>query len=291
VEFHLFLPQMRMSPAALRARAEAAETSGFTGLALMDHLFPPGAADQPMYEALTTVTWLAAVTERLRFGHLVLCDAFRHPAVLARQAVTLDHLSGGRFELGIGSGSTPGELASYGLGSPTGPERVERLGETLSVLRGFWSGEPVDHRGRYFHLEGARQLPVPLGRIPIVVGGTGPRTMALVAEYADWWNVPMHQIERLDSTRASAGTARVSVQLLITLVADERSRDEVVAVAQRRFGGMSQHGHLVGTPTEISTRLSDLEGQGVERVYTWFTDFGNPETLALFGREVIAVGE
>ena len=110
MEFHLFLPQMRLAPAALRARAEAAEEAGFTGLAVMDHLFPPGAADQPMYEALTTVTWLAAVTERLRLGHLVLCDSFRHPAVLARQAVTLDHLSGGRFDLGIGSGSTPAEL-------------------------------------------------------------------------------------------------------------------------------------------------------------------------------------
>ena len=115
LEFHLFVPQMRLSPEALKARALAAEGAGFTGLAVMDHLFPPGAADRPMYEALTTVTWLAAFTEQLRLGHLVLCDSFRHPAVLARQAVTLDHLSGGRFELGIGSGSTPGELASFGF--------------------------------------------------------------------------------------------------------------------------------------------------------------------------------
>ena len=135
MEFHLFLPQMRLAPAALRARAEAAEEAGFTGLAVMDHLFPPGAADQPMYEALTTVTWLAAVTERLRLGHLVLCDSFRHPAVLARQAVTLDHLSGGRFDLGIGSGSTPAELSSFGFGTPSGAQRIERLGETLQLLQ------------------------------------------------------------------------------------------------------------------------------------------------------------
>src|SRR3954454_9840017 len=105
VEFFLFLPPMRMTMDDLVARAAAAEAAGFAGMALMDHLSPPLAAGQPMYEALTTATWLAARTERLVLGHLVLCDGFRHPAVLARQAVTIDHASNGRFELGIGWGS------------------------------------------------------------------------------------------------------------------------------------------------------------------------------------------
>ena len=288
MEFHLFLPQMRLSPEALRARAQAAELAGFTGLAVMDHLFPPGAPDQPMYEALTTVTWLAAVTEELRLGQLVLCDAFRHPAVLARQAVTLDHLSGGRFELGIGSGSTPGELAAYGFPASTGAQRVERLAETLALLRGFWSGEPVHHQGANFSVDGARQLPTPLGRLPLVIGGTGPKTMALVAEYADWWNVPMHQTDRLASALPSSGTARVSIQLLITLITDERERDDVVALARRRFGGMRAEGHLVGNAAELLPRLQALRAGGVERIYTWFTDFAPPATLAAFGREVIA---
>jgi G6PDH family F420-dependent oxidoreductase len=287
VEFHLFLPQMRLSPEALVQRARTAEAAGFTGLAVMDHLYPPAAADQPMYEALTTVTWLAAATDRLRLGHLVLCDSFRHPAVLARQAVTLDHLSGGRFELGIGSGSTPGELAAFGFGSPTPAQRLERLSETLTLVRKFWTGEPVDHEGTYFRVEGARQLPVPLGSIPIVVGGTGPSTMAIVAEHADWWNVPMHQTDRLASARPLAGGARVSVQLLVTLVTDERHRDQVVSLAERRFGGMSQGGHLVGGASELLPRLEALRAQGVERIYTWFTDFATPETLVAFGREVV----
>jgi alkanesulfonate monooxygenase SsuD/methylene tetrahydromethanopterin reductase-like flavin-dependent oxidoreductase (luciferase family) len=291
VEFHLFLPQMRLGPEALRSRAEAAEAAGFTGLAVMDHLFPPGAADQPMYEALTTVTWLAAVTERLRLGHLVLCDAFRHPAVLARQAVTLDHLSGGRFELGIGSGSTPGELATYGFPTTTAAQRVERLAETLALLRGFWSGEPVHHRGTNFTVDGARQLPTPLGALPVVVGGTGPKTMALVAEYADWWNVPMHQTDRLATARPAAGRARVSVQLLITLITDEGRRDEVETLARRRFGGMSADGHLVGNADELMGRLRALQAGGVERIYTWFTDFAAPGTLSAFGREVIGAWE
>jgi alkanesulfonate monooxygenase SsuD/methylene tetrahydromethanopterin reductase-like flavin-dependent oxidoreductase (luciferase family) len=291
MEFHLFLPQMRLSPESLRTRAEAAEAAGFTGLAVMDHMFPPGAADQPMYEAMTLVTWLAAVTERLRLGQLVLCDSFRHPAVLARQAVTLDHLSGGRFELGIGSGSTPGELATFGFPAATAAQRVERLAETLALLRGFWSGEPVHHQGANFSVDGARQLPTPLGRLPIVIGGSGPKTMALVAEYADWWNVPVHQTDRLESARPAAGGARVSVQLLITLITDERQRDDVEALARRRFGGMSADGHLVGNAAELLPRLRSLGDGGVERIYTWFTDFAPPGTLSAFGREVIAAVE
>src|SRR6185437_14409560 len=87
----------------------------------MDHLVPPGAEAQPMYEAMVTNTWLAAHTDRLVVGSLVLCDSFRHPAVLAREAVTLDHASGGRFELGIGWGSVAGEIDAFGIGSAAPP--------------------------------------------------------------------------------------------------------------------------------------------------------------------------
>ncbi len=279
---------MRLSPDALSARALAAEAAGFDGLALMDHLAPPGAVDQPMYEAFTTLTWLAAVTDRLRLGHLVLCDPFRHPAVLARQAVTLDHFSGGRFELGIGSGSTPAELAAFGLGTLSAEQRLERLQETLELLGRFWTGELVDYQGVHFQVEGVRQLPVPRARIPVVVGGTGPATMALVAEYADWWNVPMHRLDRLATARSAADGARVSVQLLVTLVTDEDRRDEVVELAARRFGRMGESSHAVGNGAELVRRMAALRAEGVERVYAWFTDFARPETLSVFGREVIA---
>ena len=103
-EFFLFLPQMRFGIDDIVERAVAAESSGFRGISFMDHLAPPLAESSPMYEAVTLATWVAARTSDLIVSHLVLCDAFRHPAVLARQAVTLDHASGGRFELGLGSG-------------------------------------------------------------------------------------------------------------------------------------------------------------------------------------------
>ena len=143
IEVHLFLPQMRMTMDVLVERAQAAEEAGFDGIAFMDHLTPPLADDQPMFEAMTTATWIAARTERLTVGHLVLLDALRHPVVLARQAVTIDHASGGRFELGIGWGSVPQELETFGVFDTAPRPRVDRLAETLEVLSLLWSGEMV----------------------------------------------------------------------------------------------------------------------------------------------------
>jgi alkanesulfonate monooxygenase SsuD/methylene tetrahydromethanopterin reductase-like flavin-dependent oxidoreductase (luciferase family) len=238
-----------------------------------------------MFEILATNGWLLAHTERLVQGPLVLCDSFRHPAVLARQAVTLDHASGGRFELGIGWGSVSEELEAYGVEPRAARERVERLGETLTLLRALWSGESVDFDGRWFQVRGARQMPTPLDRIPIVIGGTGPKTLALVAEHADWWNVPVHQLERLEEMRGSAGAARVSVQHLCAFVPDGALRDEIEEQARRRFGHYSHL--LVGDRHELVDHFAAEHANGVARVYVWFTDFADPATLAAFGEQVI----
>jgi alkanesulfonate monooxygenase SsuD/methylene tetrahydromethanopterin reductase-like flavin-dependent oxidoreductase (luciferase family) len=285
VEVHLFLPQMRMSMDALVERAQVAEEAGFDGIALMDHLAPPMAEDQPMFEAVTTATWLAARTERLTVGHLVLCDAMRHPAVLAREAVTIDHASGGRFELGIGWGSVPQELETYGVFATEAKPRVDRFTETLEVLRLLWSGKEVSYEGAYFSLRGARVQPVPTRPIPVVIGGTGPRTLDLVARYADWWNVPVHRLDDLETMRARAGSAAVSVQQMIGFVADETRRDDVVALAQRRFPGMASSGEGMAFVDRdgLAAHLDALAGRGVRRLYAWFTDFAPPETLRAVG--------
>src|SRR6202034_1728032 len=142
---------MRTSFDRLVASAQAAESAGFTGIAGMDHLAPPGAERHSMYEAMVTSTWLAAHTERLAVGTLVLCDAFHHPAVLARQAVSLDHASGGRFELGIGWGSWADDFSVFGVEPAEPAGRVRRLRETLEVLRALWAGETGDVGGGFHH--------------------------------------------------------------------------------------------------------------------------------------------
>jgi alkanesulfonate monooxygenase SsuD/methylene tetrahydromethanopterin reductase-like flavin-dependent oxidoreductase (luciferase family) len=285
--FHLFLPQMRMSHEAIVERARAAEAAGFEGLAFMDHLAPPLAADQDMWEAMSIAAWVLANTSTLSVGHLVLCDSLRHPAVLARQATSLDHASGGRFEVGIGWGSVPSELEVFGVGTTEAPARVGRLAESLTILRGLWSGEVVDHDGEHFRLTGAQQRPVPTRPIPVVIGGVGRRTLALVREHAQWWNLPVHELHRLDELRDQAGDARLSVQEMIAFVPDEASREEVTAVAQRRFGatGMGQS-LVIGTAPELVEHFARRRDEGVERVYTWFADFAPVPTLEGFAAVV-----
>src|SRR5438067_2062797 len=159
MEFHLFLPQLRMTMDAIVERAQAAEAAGFSGIAFMDQVAPAAAEGHPMSDVMVTAPWVVADMPRVSIGHLGLCDAFRHPAVLAREIVSRDHASGGRVELGIGSSSVPGELTTFGV--QVDGRRVDRLGETLEVLELLWTGEPVDYDGRFLRLPGAQPLPVP----------------------------------------------------------------------------------------------------------------------------------
>ncbi len=283
MEFYVFLPQMRMTMDAIVERSRAAEAAGFVGIAGMDHLAPPLAFSSPMYEATVTTTWIAARTERLRVGSLVLCDSFRHPAMLAREAVSIDHASGGRFDLGIGWGSVPDELATFGAGSTEARARVGRLKETLELLKALWSGKVFDYRGEYFTLEAAQQMPTPLEHIPIVIGGAGRKTMELVATHADWWNVHVGIVDRLEQMRPMAGSARVSLQTYVAFVGSEDRRPAVEELARRRFGS----GPKVGSAPELVDHFGNLAAKGVERVYAWFCDFADPHTLAAFGDGVI----
>lgn len=287
MDFQLFLPQMRFSVDELVGRATGAEAAGFGGMALMDHLAPPMAERHPMYDAMTTATWLAARTTRLTLGHLVLCDAMREPAVLAKEIVTLDHASGGRFELGIGSGSVPKELDTFGIFDGGVADRIDRLRETLEVLRALWTGEVIDYDGKYHQLREAQQMPTPLTSVPIVIGGSKPKMMRLVAEFADWWNLSLNNIDHIDALRESAGKARVSVQQMVAFVPDEARREEVTAIADKRFGFYGS-GLVVGSSNELVDHFSRFADRGIERVYTWFADFASPETLEQFGAEVIA---
>jgi alkanesulfonate monooxygenase SsuD/methylene tetrahydromethanopterin reductase-like flavin-dependent oxidoreductase (luciferase family) len=289
MEFHLFLPQMRMSIERLVAAARDAERARFVGIAGMDHLIPPLAVSQPMYEAIVTNTWLASRTERLKVSSLVMCDAFRHPAVLARQAVTIDHASGGRFELGIGWGSWSEDFSLFGIAPAEPRARVQRLRETLEVLKALWAGQTLDYDGEYHHLHGAVQAPLPLTKIPIVIGGAGPKTLALIREYADWWNADIRYRDKFErgkfeELRAQAGKARVSIQQMVAFVPKGGDRKAIAQLAGRRFGDSDP---VIGTGPELVDHFSRYAELGIERVYAWFCDFAQPETLAAFGEEVI----
>jgi alkanesulfonate monooxygenase SsuD/methylene tetrahydromethanopterin reductase-like flavin-dependent oxidoreductase (luciferase family) len=240
-----------------------------------------------MYEAMTSAAWLAARTSTLTITHLVLCDAFRSPAVLARQAVTIDHASDGRFELGIGAGSVPAEFATFGIENAGHGSRVRRLLETLDVISLLWSGELVDYDGEFHRLAGAQQLPTPLRKIPIVIGGTSAAILGAASKHADWWNVPLISSDRIAELHSHALPARASLQQMVAFVADERTREETTRLAERRFGHMGGRGAVIGDAAELREHFGAWAEKGVERSYVWFSDFAEAATLEKFGAEVI----
>src|SRR5260370_36183726 len=118
----------------------------------------------------------------------------------------------------MGWGWVPDELGVFGVGSGEARHRVQRLRETLEVLRALWAGEVVDYEGQFHHLRGARQEPLPLGRIPIVIGGTGPKTLALVRQFAGWWNGHTGAGAKVPEPRGQAGHRQASSQPVLALV-------------------------------------------------------------------------
>ena len=287
MRFGVFLPQLRMSFEALLERALAAEAAGFDSVWFMDHLAAPALPEADCLEGFTVATAVAAKSSRIRIGHLVLCDAFRHPALLAKMAATLDVISGGRFELGIGWGSVPGELEAFGFGAAPAAERAARLAETIEVLRALWTGERVSHRGRFFSLDGALARPRPLqAPLPIHVGGAGAKlTLPLAAKVGSWWNCPSYAADRLAELAPRVAPARISVQHPVGFVRSESERAAVWALAERRFGAWG--GLLVGTADELAARFAAEAALGAERFVLQFHDFGQPDTLAAFAREVV----
>jgi probable F420-dependent oxidoreductase len=170
----------------------AAEQSGFRSAWIYDHLTALGDATEPSLEAWTLLSALAVRTKTIRLGVLVTDNALRHPAVLAREAVTVDQVSGGRLEFGIGAGNPRSEIdyRSYGITASLIGERISKLDEACQVIKALWTEESVTFAGRYYQLEDARPAirPTQQPHPPIWIGGSGDRILRIVARHADGWN-------------------------------------------------------------------------------------------------------
>lgn len=181
--------------ANLRDIAETADEGGFASLWVMDHFFqipPVGPSENDMLEGYSTLSYLAALTRRVKLGTLVTGVTYRHPGVLVKTVSTLDVLSEGRAMLGIGAAWF--EREHHGLGVPYPPlsERFDRLEEVLEIAKQMWSEDTGPYQGQYYHLQETLNVPQPLQRPhpPILIGGMGERkTLRLVAEYADACNL------------------------------------------------------------------------------------------------------
>jgi F420-dependent oxidoreductase-like protein len=168
------------------------ERLGFDWISIWDHFYAADGEGHHCHEAVAAHAALACTTERVRVGSLVYCAAYRHPAVLANAVTTIDHLSGGRAELGLGAGWSKPEYDAYGIEFGSAGQRLDLLEESARVVRSLLRQEVTDHDGAHFTLTDARCEPKPLQReLPIWIGGGGERrTLRIVAELADGWNVP-----------------------------------------------------------------------------------------------------
>jgi F420-dependent oxidoreductase-like protein len=216
--------------------ARHAEATGWDGVYVSDHFMGNGgdfgAEETPTFEATALIGALAGATERVRLGTLVLGATYRHPAVLASWAATVDHASEGRLLLGIGAGWQENEHEQYGIGLGSPGERLERFDEYAQVLLGLLRAPPTTVRGRHYEVVDAICEPKPVQQpLPILVGGKGDRMLRLVARYADEWNqwglAPAIAERRAVLDRAcerigrDPAEIRTSAQALVLLTDDE----------------------------------------------------------------------
>jgi F420-dependent oxidoreductase-like protein len=166
------------------------ERLGFDSAWDCDHYVQPSRPDGPYLEAWTLLAALAAGTERIRVGVLVSSNTFRHPALLAREAITVDHISGGRLELGLGAGWYAAEHEMYGIDFPPPRELVDRFREAVEVVDSLLRNELTTYEGRHYRLRDAPSRPPPVQRPrpPLTLGAHGPRMLRIVARHADAWN-------------------------------------------------------------------------------------------------------
>jgi F420-dependent oxidoreductase-like protein len=166
------------------------ERLGFDSVWDCDHYIQPSRPTGPYFEAWTLLAGLAARTERIRIGVLVSCNTFRHPALLAKEAVTVDHISNGRLELGLGAGWYKPEHEQFGIDFPAAGELVGRFREAVEVVDRLLCDEITTYNGQYYQLTDAasRPRPVQQPRPPLTLGAHGPKMLGIVARYADVWN-------------------------------------------------------------------------------------------------------
>lgn len=267
------LPHYGTEPSLERvvALAKECERLGFDSVWVSDHLVfdlaKYGGTDEPLgsLEPMTTLGAIASATTRVRLGTMVLCNEFRHPVQLAKEAVTLDVASGGRLELGIGAGWYEREFAAAGLPFPRAGERLERLGEAVKILRRSFHGEPFSFGGKHYTVSNMLVRPKPVLPPTIWVGGKGDRAIRLIASLREGWNAAWFQ---------DAGSYA------------ERARMLDDAPVRRSIGQYAQ-----GSAQEMVDRLRSFAALDVEHAVMCFSTmpFGldDPDDIARFASDVL----
>ena len=295
-------PQQGASYDELLAIALRAEAAGFDAFFRSDHYLRMGDGD-PGYgptDAWTTLAGLARETSRIRLGTLVSSVTYRPPGILAIQVAQVDAMSGGRVELGLGTGWFEEEHAAYGIDFP--PRRFDLLEEQLEIVTGLWStpvGERYSFAGEHYTLTDSPALPKPARLpLPVIVGGGGPkRTPRLAARFASEFNLPFPEFdaipgafERVDEACVAIGREPSSLVHSVALIAvggaDEAEFVRRAGAIGREPAELREHG-VAGGVDETVDRLESLREAGAERVYLQFMDLQDLDHLDFFAREVL----
>ena len=258
---------------------------------VIDH-FQSG--DEPIMECLAFLAYHAGQGSGLRWGTLVLGQGYRNPALTAKIAATLQHLTGGRFILGLGAGDAEAEHRAYGYPFPPARIRVAQLDEAARIITALWQGEAVTFVGEHYRVADARCLPAPAPPPTLMIGGGGERrTLRVVAEHADWWNAdyysPAEYANKLGVLHAHCRTLGRDPGAIVPscYMGLSISRDPT-RLTRRRFMGHRGEVHVVsGSPEEVVPQLAAYADAGVRHMQLNFLDFPDTETLDLFVAEVL----
>lgn len=291
-----FWPNPSQPYSDVLALAKHAEHTGWDGFWYADH-FMPNAEDTsaPWPEAWTTLSAIAASVPRLRMGTLVSGNTYRHPAVLAKMAATLDHISGGRAVLGLGAGWQENEHQQYGLPFYDVPKRLARLDEACAAIKALYAPGKANYQGQYYQLTDATLEPKPVQQpLPLMIGGGGEKvTLRITAQYADEWNVwgtvdtLKHKMSVLDRHCETLGRdpksiARSAVALLFM--------SEDAGFIKKMKDTDLQQAAIIGSPAEVSDIVADYQAIGVDELIVPDFTLGPMEaklaTLDTFIRDV-----
>ena len=290
---------------SLRDACLAAEGAGWDSIWLDDHLLSDeGDWHDAKLEGWTTLSAVAALTERVRLGLLVSANTFRNPGLTAKIAATIDHVSAGRAILGLGGGWFEREHDAFGIDFASGMgERLDRLDESVGLIRRLLDGEVVTEKGRFYEMRDALCRPRPIqSRLPILIGGSGPRkTLRTTAAYADMWNA-FGEPEAIASSDAilrdhCRNLGRDEREIARTVTQDAVIRDteeaalavydELSAIhglaAKTAAAGGERYVRLIGPPRDLAERLREYEAVGVDEVMWVFRHPFDLETIERVG--------
>jgi len=263
---------------------------------LSDHMIPWAnwqSPDTDNLEGWTTINYLIGVFKRLSFGHIVLCNSYRNPALLAKMAATLSLLAPGRFILGIGVGWKKDEYLSYGYEFPEASDRIEALEEAVQIIRKMWTEKVVHFSGKHYKIAGAYCFPKPDPIPPIMIGGGGEKlTLKVVASHADWWNLGCTLEEyrnKLEVIRRHCENARRSYETIkktwVGCIAVAKTEDEALRLAKNNPFGASE-ATIIGNPEQVSQRLAEFVDLGVEYFIFRFLDYPSATGIEMFTEKV-----